>query len=78
MNRNRLMKASAFLLVSTMATSCFVGSTFAKYVSEGKGEDSARVAKWGVKVVDLKRAMGKMITKVMLVEILLFPVLRKK
>lgn len=50
MNRNRLMKASAFLLVSTMATSCFVGSTFAKYVSEGKGEDSARVAKWGVKV----------------------------
>lgn len=50
MNRNRLMKASAFLLVSTMATSCFVGSTFAKYVSEGKGEDSARVAKWGVEV----------------------------
>lgn len=50
MNRNRLMKASAFLLVSTMATSCFVGSTFAKYVSEGEGSDSARVAKWGVKV----------------------------
>lgn len=50
MNRNRLMKASAFLLVSTMATSCFVGSTFAKYVSEGEGEDSARVAKWGVEV----------------------------
>lgn len=50
MNRNRLMKASAFLLVSTMATSCFVGSTFAKYVSEGEGDDSARVAKWGVEV----------------------------
>ena len=50
MNRNRLMKASAFLLVSTMATSCFVGSTFAKYVSEGEGSDSARVAKWGVQV----------------------------
>lgn len=50
MNRNRLMKASAFLLVSTMATSCFVGSTFAKYVSENQGEDSARVAKWGVEV----------------------------
>lgn len=50
MNRNRLMKASAFLLVSTMATSCFVGSTFAKYVSEGEGSDSARVAKWGVEV----------------------------
>lgn len=50
MNRNRLMKASAFLLVSTIATSCFVGSTFAKYVSKGEGEDSARVAKWGVEV----------------------------
>lgn len=50
MSRNRLMKASAFLLVSTMATSCFVGSTFAKYVSEGEGKDSARVAKWGVEV----------------------------
>lgn len=28
----------------------FVGGTFAKYVSEGEGEDSARVAKWGVEV----------------------------
>ena len=45
MNRNRLMKASAFLLVSTMATSCFVGSTFAKYVSENQGEDSAQIGR---------------------------------
>lgn len=50
MSRNRLMRASAFLLVSTMVTSCFVGSTFAKYVSEGTGSAEARVAKWGVDV----------------------------
>lgn len=45
---NKLMKASGVLLVLTLITSCFVGGTLAKYVSEG--EDSARVAKWGVKV----------------------------
>lgn len=50
MKKNRLMRASVLLLVLTLVTSCFVGGTFAKYVSEGEGEDSARVAKWGVKV----------------------------
>lgn len=48
--RNKLMRASGILLVLTLATSCFVGGTFAKYVSTGEGEDSARVAKWGVVV----------------------------
>lgn len=47
---SKLMRASGILLVLTLITSCFVGGTFAKYVSEGTGEDSARVAKWGVKV----------------------------
>lgn len=48
---NKLMRASGFLLVLTLVTSCFVGGTFAKYVSEGEGQDVARVAKWGVDVV---------------------------
>ena len=47
---NKVMRLAAVLLVLTLISSCFVGGTFAKYVSEGKGEDSARVAKWGVKV----------------------------
>lgn len=47
---NALMRASGILLVLTLGTSCFVGGTFAKYVTEGNGSDSARVAKWGVKV----------------------------
>lgn len=50
MKRNTLLRASALLLVATLTTSCFVGGTFAKYVSEGEGLDSARVAKWGVEV----------------------------
>ena len=47
---SKLMRASGILLVLTLITSCFVGGTFAKYVSEGEGNDSARVAKWGVVV----------------------------
>lgn len=50
MKKNGLMRVSAFLLVSTMITSCFVGGTFAKYVTEGEGIAEARVAKWGVEV----------------------------
>lgn len=47
---NALMRASGILLVLTLGTSCFVGGTFAKYVSEDRGADTARVAKWGVEV----------------------------
>lgn len=46
MKKNRLMRIAALLLVLTLATSCFVGGTFAKYTSEFTAEDSARVAKW--------------------------------
>lgn len=45
-----LMRASGILLVLTLGTSCFVGGTFAKYVTEKEANDSARVAKWGVTV----------------------------
>ena len=38
------------LLVLVMITSCFVGSTFAKYTVGGTGSDTARVAKFGVEV----------------------------
>ena len=48
--KNRLTRTSGVLLVLTLITSCFVGGTFAKYISEGSGEETARVAKWGVEV----------------------------
>lgn len=50
MKRIKWMRLSGGLLVLTLITSCFVGGTFAKYVSKGEGTDTARVAKWGVEV----------------------------
>lgn len=50
MKKTKLMRAALLLLVLTLITSCFVGGTFAKYVTKGNSTDSARVAKWGVKV----------------------------
>ncbi len=50
MKQRNLMRVGGILLVGTLVTSCFVGGTFAKYVSKGEGTDLARVAKWGVEV----------------------------
>ena len=38
------------MLALVLITSCFVGGTFAKYVTSGTGGDNAKVAKWGVTV----------------------------
>lgn len=48
--KNRMMRAAALLLVLTLMTSCFVGGTFAKYVTSGHVSDTARVAHWGVEI----------------------------
>lgn len=55
MKKTKLMRAALLLLVLTLITSCFVGGTFAKYVTKGDSTDIARVAKWGV-TVDAKGA----------------------
>ena len=57
--KNVLMRSAGLLLVLVLVTSCFVGSTFAKYTVGGKGSDSARVAKFGVNVT----ANGTMFAK---------------
>ena len=44
------LRVAGGLLVLVMITSCFVGSTFAKYTVGGTGSDTARVAKFGVEV----------------------------
>ena len=48
--KNVLMRSAGLLLVLVLVTSCFVGSTFAKYATSGGGTDEARVAKFGVTV----------------------------
>ena len=57
--KNVLMRSAGLLLVLVLVTSCFVGSTFAKYTVGGKGENTARVAKFGVTVT----AKGDMFAK---------------
>lgn len=50
MKKNWTMKVGVALVALTLITSCFVGGTFAKYTKSGSGEDSARVAKFGVHI----------------------------
>lgn len=57
--KNVLMRSAGLLLVLVLVTSCFVGSTFAKYTVGSTGSDSARVAKFGVNVT----ATGTMFAK---------------
>lgn len=58
MKKNWTVKVAALMLALTMITACFVGSTFAKYVTKAQGEDKARVAKWGVLVSVEGNAFG--------------------
>lgn len=44
------MRVAGLLLALVLVTSCFVGGTFAKYVTGADGADNARVAKFGVTV----------------------------
>lgn len=48
MKKNWTLKAAGILLALTLITSCFVGGTFAKYVTSSKAAETARVAKFGV------------------------------
>ena len=50
MKKNRMLKLASALLVLCLITTCAISTTFAKYVSNGTGGDSATVAKWGVTV----------------------------
>lgn len=59
MKKNLAMRAGTGLLALTLITSCFVGGTFAKYTTSGKGEDSARVAKFGVTVTGTGNTFAK-------------------
>jgi len=46
----KTMRVAGLLLALVLVTSCFVGGTFAKYVTSGTGTNSARVAKFGATV----------------------------
>lgn len=48
MKKNTMMRVASALLVAVLLSTCAISGTFAKYVTESSGIDSARVAKWGV------------------------------
>lgn len=52
MRKNRMMRLASVLLVCVLLTTSVISGTFAKYVSTASGSDSARVAKWDIKVED--------------------------
>lgn len=45
--KNKTMRLASALLVLVMLTTCVISGTFAKYVTEATGMDSAHVAYWG-------------------------------
>lgn len=50
MRKNRFLTIAGCLMVLCLLTTCVIGTTFAKYVTGGETEDSARVAQWGVQL----------------------------
>lgn len=50
MKKTKTLRLAGGLLVLCLITLCVIGTTFAKYTTGGTAEDSARVAKWGVKI----------------------------
>jgi len=48
MKKNKMMRIASVLLVAVLVSTCAISGTFAKYVTKVSGEDSARVAKWGI------------------------------
>lgn len=50
MRKNKMMRLASMLLVLTLLSTCMISGTFAKYVTTATGSDSARVAKWGIKM----------------------------
>ena len=50
MKKNTMMRIASFLLIAVLLSTSAISGTYAKYVTQGSGTDSARVAKWGVEI----------------------------
>lgn len=57
--KNWTMRAAVLLFALVLISSCFVGGTFAKYVTSAGGSETARVAKFGVTVTAANDTMFK-------------------
>ncbi len=59
MRKNRMMRAASALMVAVLLTTSTISGTFAKYVTTSSGEDTARVAKWGVELQVIGNLYGE-------------------
>lgn len=50
MKKNKTLKLASGLLILCLITTCVIGTTLAKYTTGGSAQDSAQVAKWGVRI----------------------------
>lgn len=50
MKKNKFMRLASALLILTLLSTCAISGTYAKYVTTGSASETARVAKFGVKV----------------------------
>lgn len=63
MKKNVMMRVAAMLLVCVLASTCGISGTFAKYVTDGSSNDTARVAKFGVVVTGTVDDANQMFSK---------------
>ena len=59
MKKNKMMRIASVLLVAVILTTCAISGTYAKYVTSADNNDSARVAKFGVKVTATASTFAK-------------------
>ena len=50
MKTNTMMRVASVLLVAVLLSTCAIAGTYAKYVTSASGTDTARVAKWGIRM----------------------------
>ena len=50
MKKNTMMRVASVLLIAVLLSTCAISGTFAKYVTSASGNDSARVAEFGVRI----------------------------
>ena len=50
MKKNKMMRIASVLLIVTILSAVAISGTFAKYITEAQGNDSARVAQWGIQI----------------------------
>ena len=55
-----MMKVASLMLILALASTCMIGTTFAKYVTEDQASDTARVAKWGITVATSGTLFGNL------------------